>query len=160
MLTPGPKTQNTKITFDARIAFRNKGDEPNEWKYLASSLEHRNLECQYVDDIEDEEQLSSGQKNTFQQHQHCQPIFLFELGSLHHDYYLVNVRLPIDTEKNFNLNLLSLNEVSFLLIHYTIYSMIYAIIIMSILLSRWDVLAKCILQRFIKMGVSQGSGSY
>lgn len=34
----------------------------------------------------------------------CSTIPLFELGSLHHDYYLLNIRLPVDTERKMNLN--------------------------------------------------------
>lgn len=35
----------------------------------------------------------------------CSAIPLFELGSLHHDYYLLNIRLPIDSEKKMNLDI-------------------------------------------------------
>lgn len=34
----------------------------------------------------------------------CNTIPLFELGSLHHDYYLLNVRLPRDSERKMNLD--------------------------------------------------------
>ena len=32
----------------------------------------------------------------------CSIIPLFELGSLHHDFYLLNIRLPVDHKKNIN----------------------------------------------------------
>lgn len=32
----------------------------------------------------------------------CSVVPLFELGSLFHDFYLLNVRLPADTDKNIN----------------------------------------------------------
>lgn len=35
----------------------------------------------------------------------CATIPLFELGSLHHDYYLLNVRLPVDSERQMNLRI-------------------------------------------------------
>lgn len=35
----------------------------------------------------------------------CGTIPLFELGSLHHDFYLLNVRLPRDTESKMNYDL-------------------------------------------------------
>lgn len=34
-----------QLTFDSRLAYRNKGDPVNEWKYHASSLEQRTIEC-------------------------------------------------------------------------------------------------------------------
>lgn len=35
----------TKLTFDARLAYKNKGDPDDGWKPYASSLVERNLEC-------------------------------------------------------------------------------------------------------------------
>ena len=35
----------------------------------------------------------------------CSVVSLFELGSLFHDYYLLNIRLPSDPEKNINQDL-------------------------------------------------------
>lgn len=75
---------NAVITIDARLAYRNKGDKDDDWKYYASSLEQRKLNC--ADDS-------------------CSTIPLFELGSLHHDFYLLNVRLPIDPGRKWNLNI-------------------------------------------------------
>lgn len=104
------RSRSSRLTFDARLAYQNKGDDPTKWTYLASSMEHRALDCHLVDDEHDDDELNPGLKKTFQQHQNCNPIFLFELGSLHHDYYLLNIRLPIDTARQFNLNLLNLNH--------------------------------------------------
>lgn len=75
---------NAVITIDARLAYRNKGDEDDDWKYYASSLEQRKLSC-------------AGDS--------CLPIPLFELGSLYHDFYLLNVRLPIDAGRKSNLSI-------------------------------------------------------
>ncbi|GLV43238.1 wntless [Carabus blaptoides fortunei] len=77
------------LTLDSRLAYRNKGDPPNEWKYYASSLEQRTVECDF-------DYKGDGYPYN------CSSIPLFELGSLHHDYYLLNLRLPVDTEKQMN----------------------------------------------------------
>lgn len=78
------------LTIDARLAYKNKGED--DWKYYASSQEERNLDCQ-------SENLTAGYLTT------CSAIPLFELGSLHHDYYLLNVRLPVDSDKKMNLHI-------------------------------------------------------
>lgn len=83
---------DSEITLDMRLAYRNKEDPEDQWKYYASSVEKRDLSCQ-VDNITD--------KNLYQ----CDTIPVFEMGSLHHDYYLLNVRIPVDTEKQMNLNI-------------------------------------------------------
>ncbi|KAF9423415.1 hypothetical protein HW555_001224 [Spodoptera exigua] len=72
------------ITIDARLAYRNKGDPEDVWKFYTKSVEKRNLDCDI--DLKSEEYLYN-----------CSAIPLFELGSLYHDYYLLNVRLPVDS---------------------------------------------------------------
>lgn len=36
---------HTVVTIDARLAYRNKGDGDGDWKYYASALEQRDLDC-------------------------------------------------------------------------------------------------------------------
>ncbi|XP_034948603.1 protein wntless [Chelonus insularis] len=79
----------TPITLDARLAYRNKGDPDHAWKPYAASRIKRYLDCP----------INSPKENY---NYNCGIIPLFELGSLYHDYYLLNIRLPIDTEKNIN----------------------------------------------------------
>ncbi|XP_063228151.1 protein wntless [Bacillus rossius redtenbacheri] len=77
------------ITLDSRLGYRNKGDPDDAWKMYAASVERRILDCT-IDDKRD--------KYLYK----CSIIPLFELGSLHHDFYLLNVRLPVDDEKRLN----------------------------------------------------------
>lgn len=80
------------MSIDARLAYRNKGDADQDWKYLASSLETRDLDC-FADNATDEYLYN------------CNSIPLFELGSLHHDFYLLNIRLPVDSDMKMNLDI-------------------------------------------------------
>ncbi|XP_018007690.1 protein wntless isoform X2 [Hyalella azteca] len=73
----------TQLTVDARLAYQNKGDPDDKWTPLASSVEERKLECSI---------LAEHRKPGYQYS--CSLIPLFELGSLHHDFYLLNLRLP------------------------------------------------------------------
>ncbi|XP_001603834.1 protein wntless [Nasonia vitripennis] len=82
----------TKLTFDARLAYRNKGDPEDAWKHYASSVIERNLDCA-IDNLHEEYNYN------------CSILSLFELGSLYHDYYLLNIRLPNDPRKNVNQDL-------------------------------------------------------
>ncbi|XP_060816966.1 protein wntless [Bombus pascuorum] len=79
----------TKITLDARLAYRNKGDPDDAWKPYAASVVERMLDCSIDDAME-------------QYNYNCSVVPLFELGSLFHDYYLLNIRLPADTDRNIN----------------------------------------------------------
>ncbi|XP_046405904.1 protein wntless [Ischnura elegans] len=81
--------RHTIITLDARLGYRNRGDPDDAWKHYASSVEERTLEC-------------SMDKKREGYIYNCSIIPLFELGSLHHDYYLLDVRLPVDDDSNMN----------------------------------------------------------
>lgn len=35
----------------------------------------------------------------------CDMLAFFELGSCHHDYYLVNIRIPIDDDQEINIDI-------------------------------------------------------
>ncbi|XP_049846271.1 protein wntless [Schistocerca gregaria] len=76
------------LTLNARLAYRNKGDADDDWKSYAASIEERILEC------------SSDRKPGY--NYNCSLVPLFELGSLHHDFYLLNIRLPVDANKTIN----------------------------------------------------------
>ncbi|KAL1110355.1 hypothetical protein AAG570_007886 [Ranatra chinensis] len=82
----------TVLTIDAKLGYRNQGDKDDDWKYYASSVEQRNLDC-----------ILEHKKDGYPYN--CSFIPLFELGSLHHDFYLLNIRLPVDNEKGMNLEL-------------------------------------------------------
>ncbi|XP_063591551.1 protein wntless-like [Penaeus indicus] len=70
------------MTLDARLGYSNRGDPEGKWTEYASSVEQRHLDC------------SIEQKKTGYMY-NCSHVPLFELGSLHHDFYLLNVRLPV-----------------------------------------------------------------
>ncbi|XP_042890065.1 protein wntless-like [Penaeus japonicus] len=75
---------NAVMTLDARLGYSNRGDPEGKWTEYASSVEQRQLDC------------SIELKKTGYMY-NCSHVPLFELGSLHHDYYLLNVRMPVDT---------------------------------------------------------------
>lgn len=83
-----------EITINAKLGYRNKWDDKNTWHYLAHSEETRVMDCQ--DDIP----INNKKGYSY----HCSPVPLLELGSLHHDYYIFNIRLPVDHGKNSNLD--------------------------------------------------------
>lgn len=64
---------DSDLTLDLRLAYRNKDDSNDDWKYYAHSIETRDLHC--VVDPEKDKYMY-----------HCDTIPIFEMGSLHHDY--------------------------------------------------------------------------
>ncbi|XP_044741826.1 protein wntless [Chrysoperla carnea] len=91
------------ITIHAQLGYRNKGDPDNAWKFYAGSVEQRIIDCQ----------IDKADKHNY----NCSMIPLFELGSVHHDFYLLNLRLPIDTEMNMNNHLGHIEDVHLTVIH-------------------------------------------
>ncbi|MPC23350.1 Protein wntless [Portunus trituberculatus] len=79
---------NAVMTIEARLGYRNKGDPDTKWTEYASSVEERTLDCY----IEPRHMRAEYIYN-------CSSVPMFELGSLHHDFYLLNIRLPMDTAK-------------------------------------------------------------
>ncbi|KAK4316507.1 hypothetical protein Pmani_012363 [Petrolisthes manimaculis] len=79
---------NALMTIEARLGYRNKGDPDDRWTEYATSTEERILDCS----ISPEHRKAEYMYN-------CSSVPLFELGSLHHDFYLLNIRLPIHTPK-------------------------------------------------------------
>lgn len=76
------------MTIDARLGYRNKKDPHHKWTEYATSVEERTLDCHIDPKHQKEEYIYN-----------CSSVPMFELGSLHHDFYLLNIRLPIHTEK-------------------------------------------------------------
>lgn len=79
----------TIITIDAKLGYRNKGDADDDWKPYANAIEERSLDC-----------VIDTKKADY--YYNCSIVPLFELGSLHHDYYVLNIRLPVDHFKHMN----------------------------------------------------------
>ena len=71
------------VWIDARLGYRNKGDPEDQWTLYAKSFEARNLDCS----IDEDKKIDGYYYN-------CSMLPLFDLGALHHDFYLLNIRLP------------------------------------------------------------------
>ena len=77
-----------ELSLDVRLAYKNKNDET--WTYHSHAEEKRFMDCS----VDGSKQKSEGYAYN------CSIVPLFELGSLHHDYYLLNLRLPDTDSKN------------------------------------------------------------
>lgn len=83
--------QRVIVMIDAKLGYRNKGDPEGKWTEYARSFEARNLDCSIDSD-----------KRTSGYYYNCSMLPLFDLGSLHHDFYLLNIKLPtvyLDVDK-------------------------------------------------------------
>ncbi|XP_037722566.1 protein wntless [Drosophila subpulchrella] len=94
-----------QLTIDMRLAYRNKGDPDNGWKLYAHGVEHRYLDCAPTN-VGPTETLYS-----------CDMIPLFELGALHHSFYLLNLRFPLDTPRQMNLQFGHMHDLTLTAIH-------------------------------------------
>lgn len=81
------------IKMDATLGYRNHGDPDNAWKVYASSRIERRLQCD----------INLKKKNYLY---NCSLIPLFQLGSLYHDFYLLNIRIVVDQGLRLNYDLI------------------------------------------------------
>ena len=69
---------DASIILNSSLGYRNKGDSEDEWKEYASSLDNRSVHCKMDRNLP---------------FYNCSTQRLFDLGSLYHDYYLLNIRI-------------------------------------------------------------------
>ncbi|XP_002735732.1 protein wntless homolog [Saccoglossus kowalevskii] len=96
------------ITMEISLGYRNEGDAPGDWKELIKTTEERKLECTF-----DRPLIPESNDYTY----HCDPMPFMELGSCHHDYYLINIRVPVHEHKDINLDLGKLQDIHIIEIH-------------------------------------------
>lgn len=80
-------------TMDIRLAYSNNPDSykiPESWSLVVNSTQERPLDCIFAHPKNEEH-------NGF--NYNCDPLFLLQLGSIPHKYYLLNIRLPVNTAK-------------------------------------------------------------
>ncbi|XP_030764596.1 protein wntless [Sitophilus oryzae] len=106
----GQKLSNPMIELllDARIAYSDKTKDGGRtpWKYYTHSQTKRFMDC-----IFNETFVKDGYPYD------CTMVPLFELGSLFHDYYLLNLRLPYDKKKEINTGLGRVSDIYLHTIH-------------------------------------------
>ncbi|VEN40780.1 unnamed protein product [Callosobruchus maculatus] len=99
-----------ELTLDCHLAYsdKDKGGSKTPWQYYAHSEVKRYMECTFNDEPHSE-------KNGYPYN--CGMVPLFELGSLHHDYYLLNLRLPFNRTANKNVGLSRVEDIYLHTIH-------------------------------------------
>lgn len=95
-----PIVGNPKIMLDVKMGYQNEGDDGN-WHLLAKSYEERTLDCS----LESEKEKKEGHFYK------CPLLPLFELGSVHHENYLINIRVPVSDKNSVNENIGNLVDV-------------------------------------------------
>ncbi|XP_050298896.1 protein wntless [Anthonomus grandis grandis] len=99
-----------ELTFDARLAVSDKleGGGKSAWTYYTHAITKRYMDCIFND---------TTIKNMEGYPYNCTMVPLFELGSLYHDYYLLNLRLPYDDAQELNTQLLKIEDIYLHTIH-------------------------------------------
>ncbi|KAJ8973722.1 hypothetical protein NQ317_011760 [Molorchus minor] len=99
-----------ELTLDSRLAFSDKtpdgGSTP--WQYFAHAEEKRYMDCSF-----DENSIAEKEGYPY----NCTMVPLFELGSIYHDYYLLNLRLPYNYTLKKNVGLGKIEDIYLHMIH-------------------------------------------
>ncbi|XP_060523159.1 protein wntless [Cylas formicarius] len=92
-----------ELTLDARLGYSDKTNSGQTlWTYYTSSVVKRYMDCTFN---------NTGPHNKDGYPYSCSMVPLFELGSLHHDYYLLNLRLPYDQLLKTNVQLPKVGDI-------------------------------------------------
>ncbi|KAK4470126.1 hypothetical protein MN116_005710 [Schistosoma mekongi] len=107
--------ENTQITFDLRLGYRNHNDPKHVWHELARSVEVRPLKCS----LDPEAKRHQGHSHPLDEgfYYDCEVLPLFTLASCHHEEYLLNLRIPVDEERRINVGIGSIQDVWMVEIH-------------------------------------------
>lgn len=99
-----------ELTFDARLAYsdKTKTGAKSAWQYHSHSEVKRFIECTF-------EEAAVKEKEGYPYN--CSMVPLFELGSLYHDYYLLNLRLPYNYVAKKNIGLGKVEDIYLHTIH-------------------------------------------
>ncbi|RZC36879.1 wntless [Asbolus verrucosus] len=98
-----------ELTIDARLAYSDKIKHTRTpWKYYAHSKEKRYMDCSL-----DPTQVKDLEGYPY----NCSMVPLFELGSLYHDFYLLNIRLPYNEKLMENVDLRRIQDIYLHMIH-------------------------------------------
>ncbi|CAH8509386.1 unnamed protein product [Schistosoma turkestanicum] len=107
--------ENTEITFDLRLGYRNHNDPKHVWHELARSVEVRPLKCT----LDPEAKRHQGHSHALDEgfYYDCEVLPLFTLASCHHEEYLLNLRIPVDKKRKINVGVGSIQDVWMVEIH-------------------------------------------
>ncbi|XP_070563291.1 protein wntless homolog [Ptychodera flava] len=105
-----PLGPNPVMTLDVSLGYRDFEDDYDDWKMIARSTEMRKMDCNFSRPYHPD-------NNGYAYN--CDLLPFFELGSAHHDHYLINIRLPIHDKEHgpVNLGLGKLSDISITEIH-------------------------------------------
>jgi len=81
--------ERVEVILETKLGYSNKGDNDGEWKEYSHSVAVRNLDCM----IDKDRKISGNYYN-------CSILPIFDLGTLYHDYYLLNIKLSIMNTNN------------------------------------------------------------
>lgn len=94
------------LTFEAHLGYlSNNSSGTGQWELLAEATENRSLVCNFT-------KSKTGGDDGFYD---CEEIPFFEIGAVHYDEYLVNIKLPYARHSNDKIGLVS--EINFVEIH-------------------------------------------
>ncbi|XP_014672114.1 PREDICTED: protein wntless homolog [Priapulus caudatus] len=102
-----PMIEKPLLGLDLRLGYRDIGDKPGDWKELAHASETRTMDCSL------DEQFKEDGYNY-----NCSMLPLYEYGAVHHNFYLINIRLPITgVTDNKNYGIGTLKDIWVIVIH-------------------------------------------